>query len=155
MMQWGAVFGYDRNKRFARGLFYKIARICFERYKLMFFYKFFIILRFLCGKIDIPYMQIVVTTRCTFFDRHWNPLPVNITYDFAQREIAKPRYFDTLYAIAKVFYEDVGYLRCDFYVLETQDFYIGELTFTPGGGCLPIRPREYDKFLGNFWTPKA
>ncbi len=65
MMQWGAVFGYDRNKRFARGLFYKIARICFERYKLMFFYKFFIILRFLCGKIDIPYMQIVVTTRCT------------------------------------------------------------------------------------------
>ncbi|WP_394980237.1 ATP-grasp fold amidoligase family protein [uncultured Helicobacter sp.] len=96
-----------------------------------------------------------INTRCTFFDRHWNPLPVNITYDFAQREIAKPRYFDTLYAIAKVFYEDVGYLRCDFYVLETQDFYIGELTFTPGGGCLPIRPREYDKFLGNFWTPKV
>ncbi|WP_394954417.1 ATP-grasp fold amidoligase family protein [uncultured Helicobacter sp.] len=96
-----------------------------------------------------------IDTRCTFFDTQWEPLPVNITYDFAKRDILKPRYLDTMYAIAKLFYQDMGYLRCDFYVLRTQDFYIGELTFTPGGGCLPIRPREYDKFLGNFWTPKA
>ena len=96
-----------------------------------------------------------IDTRCTFFDTQWEPLPVNITYDFAKRDILKPRYLDTMYAIAKLFYQDMGYLRCDFYVLRTQDFYIGELTLTPGGGCLPIRPREYDMILGSFWDTKA
>ena len=96
-----------------------------------------------------------INTRCTFFDKQWKPIPINITYDFAHREIPAPRFLDTMLAIARMFYQDIGYLRCDFYVLEAQGFYIGELTLTPGSGCLPIRPREYDKTLGGFWDTKA
>ena len=88
-----------------------------------------------------------IDTRCTFFDKNWKSIPVNITYDFAQRDIPKPPLFNTMFTIGASFYEDIGYLRCDFYVLD-QQLYIGELTMTPGGGCLPIRPYKYDEILG-------
>lgn len=93
-------------------------------------------------------------TRCTFFDMHWHPIPVNITYDSAQRDIPKPQSLEKMFAIARRFYQDIGYLRCDFYVLDTQHFILGEITLTPGSGCLPIRPREYDDILGGFWRTK-
>ena len=90
-------------------------------------------------------------TRCTFFDESWNPLEVKITYDFAQRAIEKPSVLPLMLEISKRFFDDLGYLRCDFYLQENRILHIGELTFTPGGGVLPISPREFDKTLGEFW----
>ncbi|KAA8709875.1 hypothetical protein F4V45_04380 [Helicobacter canis] len=90
-------------------------------------------------------------TRCTFFDESWNPLEVKITYDFAQRAIEKPSVLPLMLEISKRLFDDLGYLRCDFYLQENRILHIGELTFTPGGGVLPISPREFDKALGEFW----
>ena len=90
-------------------------------------------------------------TRCTFFDESWNPLEVKITYDFAQRAIEKPSVLPLMLKISKRFFDDLGYLRCDFYLQGNRILHIGELTFTPGGGVLPISPREFDKTLGEFW----
>ncbi|WP_258552344.1 ATP-grasp fold amidoligase family protein [Helicobacter canis] len=47
----------------------------------------------------------------------------------------------------------MGYLRCDFYLQGNTILHIGELTFTPGGGVLPISPREFDGTLGSFGNP--
>ena len=90
-------------------------------------------------------------TRCTFFDESWNPLEVKITYDFAQRAIEKPSVLPLMLEISKRFFDDLGYLRCDFYLQGNRILHIGELTFTPGGGALPISPRKFDKTLGEFW----
>ena len=90
-------------------------------------------------------------TRCIFFDEGWNPLEVKITYDFAQRAIEKPSVLPLMLEISRRFFDDLGYLRCDFYLQENAILHIGELTFTPGGGVLPISPREFDKTLGDFW----
>ncbi|WP_172618011.1 ATP-grasp fold amidoligase family protein [Helicobacter canis] len=90
-------------------------------------------------------------TRCTFFDEAWNPLEVKITYDFAQRAIEKPSVLPLMLEISRRFFDDLGYLRCDFYLQENVILHIGELTFTPGGGVLPISPREFDKTLGELW----
>ena len=90
-------------------------------------------------------------TRCTFFDESWNPLEVKITYDFAQRAIEKPSVLPLMLEISRRFFDDLGYLRCDFYLQGNRILHIGELTFTPGGGVLPISPREFDKTLGEFW----
>ena len=90
-------------------------------------------------------------TRCTFFDESWNPLEVKITYDFAQRAIEKPSVLPLMLEISRRFFDDLGYLRCDFYLQGNRILHIGELTFTPGGGALPISPRKFDKTLGEFW----
>ncbi|STO96539.1 putative glycosyltransferase [Helicobacter canis] len=90
-------------------------------------------------------------TRCTFFDEAWNPLEVKITYDFAQRAIEKPSVLPLMLEISRRFFDDLGYLRCDFYLQGNTILHIGELTFTPGGGVLPISPREFDGTLGELW----
>lgn len=64
MMRWGAVYGYDRNKR-KYSAYFRFLRFLFTKCKLMFIYRMWLMIRFICGKIDIPYMQIVVTTQCT------------------------------------------------------------------------------------------
>lgn len=53
--------------------------------------------------------------------------------------------------IALDFYADIGYVRVDFYLQRNRILHIGELTFTPGGGILPIRPIIWDKRLGEMW----
>ncbi|STP08212.1 ATP-grasp fold amidoligase family protein [Helicobacter fennelliae] len=96
-----------------------------------------------------------IDTRCTFFDENWNPIKVKITYDFAQKPIEKPKVLPLMLEISRKFSKDLGYLRCDFYLQNNEILHIGELTFTPGGGTLPISPREYDKKLGDLWKIKA
>ena len=92
-----------------------------------------------------------INTRCTFFDKNWMPQDVCITYDFAEREINKPLCFAAMKQICKMFYKDIGYLRLDFYLQENKILHIGELTLTPGGGVLPIRPIDWDRKLGEMW----
>lgn len=50
--------------------------------------------------------------------------------------------------IYEMFYKDISYLRLDFYLQENKILHIGELTLTPGGGVLPIRPIDWDRKLG-------
>lgn len=65
MFKWGCVFGYDRNKKMLYKIGHNITKFFYIKLNLMFIYKFYIIIRFLFGKIDLPYLQIVVTTKCT------------------------------------------------------------------------------------------
>lgn len=92
-----------------------------------------------------------VKTRCTFFNKDWQPQDVEITFDFAEREIPRPKCLDKMFEICRIFHKDCGYLRLDYYVNRNSRFWIGELTLTSGGGCLPIRPKIWDKKLGEFW----
>lgn len=93
-----------------------------------------------------------INTRCIFFDEHWNPTDIKITYPIAQKKIEKPEVLGLMIDICREFRGDLGYLRCDFYLQENKILHIGELTFTPGGGVLPIAPREWDGKLGELWN---
>lgn len=82
MLKWGCVFGFDRDKK----LFYKIShnmtRFIFIKLKLLFVYKLYIMARFLFGKIDLPYLQIVVTTKCTLRCKDCHDLMPQIPNEF-------------------------------------------------------------------------
>lgn len=65
MMDWKCVYGFSLKKRKYKGLIFKVLMFLFINLKCMFIYKYYMILRFIFGKIDIPYLQLVVTTKCT------------------------------------------------------------------------------------------
>lgn len=56
MFKWGCVFGYDRNKKMLYKIGHNITKFLYIKLNLMFIYKFYIIIRFLFGKIDLPYL---------------------------------------------------------------------------------------------------
>lgn len=65
MLKWGCIFGFDRDKKLYYKISHNMTRFIFIKLKLLFVYKLYIMARFLFGKIDLPYLQIVVTTKCT------------------------------------------------------------------------------------------
>ena len=65
MLKWGCIFGFDRDKKIYYKILHNISKFIFIKLKLLFIYKLYIIARFLFGKIDLPYLQIVVTTKCS------------------------------------------------------------------------------------------
>lgn len=83
-----------------------------------------------------------------FFDMEFHKLE----FDYGGRShskqvLEKPRFYDGMIRCAEVLSKPFPFVRVDFY--ETAEtFYIGEMTFYPGGGILPFSPVEWDYKLG-------
>lgn len=85
--------------------------------------------------------------KITFYDLDWNVL--NVQYGKHKNGCAeKPKHFDEMISIAKKLSKGFPFVRVDFF--DTEDhLYVAELTFTPGGGCTPYHPEEFNKLLGD------
>ncbi len=87
-----------------------------------------------------------------FFDMDFNKLE----FDYGNRghselPLEKPRFYDEMIRSAKLLSKPFPFVRVDFY--ETDDtFYVGEMTFYPGGGILRFDPIEWDYRLGEYIT---
>lgn len=85
-----------------------------------------------------------------FYDMDFNKLD----FDYGGRahsklKLEKPRFFEEMVRSAELLAKPFPFVRVDFY--ETADtFYVGEMTFYPGGGILPFDPVEWDYKLGEY-----
>ena len=83
-----------------------------------------------------------------FFDMNFQKME----FDYGGRShsdltLEKPRFYNEMVRCAEILAEPFPFVRVDFY--ETNDrFYVGEMTFYPGGGILPFTPKEWDFKLG-------
>ena len=75
--------------------------------------------------------------RMNFYDCDWNYLPMisNSVYPTnPQKMDKKPEQLNEMLELAKKFSKDFKFVRVDLYPRK-DGIYLGELTFTPGGGC--------------------
>lgn len=85
-----------------------------------------------------------------FFDMDFNKLP----FDYggrlhSEKELKKPKFYEEMLSCARKLSKPFPFVRVDFY--ETEDaFYVGEMTFYPGGGVLAFTPTEWDFVLGDY-----
>lgn len=108
--------------------------------------------KFLCFN-GIPDMLFTVSERTTnkylnFYDLSWNLLPLERKFKNSPHPIDKPSQFDLMIELAKKLSKPFPFVRVDFYEVKKR-IYIGELTFSPGGGLEPFTPKEWDRILGD------
>jgi len=61
----------------------------------------------------------------------------------------KPVFYEEMVRCAEILSEPFPFVRVDFYEANGR-FYVGEMTFYPGGGILPFDPVEWDYRLGEY-----
>lgn len=89
------------------------------------------------------------TARISFLTNDWEFMPFS-REDFASFEELppKPEHLDAMRDVARRFSQGIPFVRVDFF--EASDTYkVSEMTFTPCGGFMPLKPREFDFALGN------
>jgi len=88
--------------------------------------------------------------RMNFYDLDWNLLPFTRIYPISDEPIQKPKNFDRMLEISKELAKDFPFVRVDFYeTADSEQIYLGEMTFYPGGGLEPFTPVEWDYKLGD------
>ncbi len=80
----------------------------------------------------------------------WEQLPVLLSYDDIEGDVARPPHLAQMIAAAETLGEDMDFVRADFY--DTPHLLcVGELTTTPECAMGDFRPKEYDLYLGQRW----
>jgi hypothetical protein len=111
------------------------------------------------GRPGRPIMYILVisdrfgnNTHGDVYDIHWNHLNVAIGY-YARSAVPAPApaNLQSILDAAAILSEDFNYVRVDLYAPDNE-VYFGELTFTPGAGCLPFGPDGIDYEWGRLLT---
>jgi TupA-like ATPgrasp len=104
------------------------------------------------GKVE--YIQIDVSRFGdhwrVFYDPLWNKLPVSIRYPMSAREFPRPATLDTMIEVAEKLGALFDFVRVDLYE-HLGRVAVGELTFYPGSGLVPISP-GFDLALGEKWS---
>ena len=90
-----------------------------------------------------------VVSKISFYDLDWKKLNIAYGSHSNKQEIPKPKNFDEMVRISKILSKDFPYVRVDFYEVGNR-IYVGELTFTPGGGFGQYNPREWDYKIGEY-----
>ncbi len=85
-----------------------------------------------------------------FFDTQWNQLDLYYREGASRPAIAKPMNFEQMMFIASQLSAGFDFVRVDLYNIDGK-IYFGELTFTPTGGTLKLRPESWDLKLGEKW----
>lgn len=85
-----------------------------------------------------------------FFDMDFN----HLDFDYggrahASQPLEKPVFYEEMIRCAEILSEPFPFVRVDFYETNGR-FYVGEMTFYPGGGILAFEPREWDYRLGEY-----
>lgn len=88
--------------------------------------------------------------RRNLYDLDWNLMDEEITYPKEMGKIIpKPENLDQMIKIAKKLSEDMPHVRVDLYNVEGE-IYFGELTFYHQSGYGDIRPKEFNKVMGDW-----
>lgn len=109
--------------------------------------------KFMCFNGE-PRVAFVVYNRKTdmsldFFDMEWNKLDFKRKYKNSEYPADKPKNFEKMKELCRVLSSEFPFVRIDFYECDDK-LYIGEFTFTPGGGFEPFTPVEWDYTLGSW-----
>jgi hypothetical protein len=80
----------------------------------------------------------------------WEKANARFEFDDIIGELPPPAHLAEMIAAAEKLGAGWDFIRADFY--DTGDrIYFGELTMTPGRGCLRIHPKEFNHYLGTLW----
>lgn len=85
--------------------------------------------------------------KITFYNLNWEKMPVQYG-KHKTGEAQKPRHFDQMIEISRKLSHSFPFVRVDFFDTEEQ-LYVAEMTFTPGGGCTPYYPVEFNRQMGD------
>jgi hypothetical protein len=88
--------------------------------------------------------------RRTFFSPSWEPQPFRLRFKRETEELPRPPHLGQMVELAERLGTGFDFVRVDFYDLPEGPLF-GEMTFTPGAGCDPFYPPEYDLHLGELW----
>lgn len=100
----------------------------------------------------VPKMIQVDTDRFTgqsqsFYDIEWNRIPVVALYPGKDKDEQKPLLLDRMLELARELAAPFPFVRVDMYTTATE-IRIGELTFIPWSGLLPLQPAEAEVTWG-------
>ena len=90
-----------------------------------------------------------VVSKISFYDLNWKKLPIKYGLHSNKKTIEKPKNFDEMIRISKILSKEFPFVRVDFYETD-EKVYVGEMTFTPGGGYGKYTPTEWDYKLGEW-----
>ena len=89
------------------------------------------------------------TLTYTFYDKDFKHLPFTYGNKPNANPIPEmPKNLDKMLELAKKLAEPFPFVRVDFYELDENTLYLGEMTFYTGGGTLPFKPKSWDWVLG-------
>ncbi len=88
--------------------------------------------------------------RRNIYDREWNRLPFELRYPSIQEPVPKPANLGPMIELAEAIGAQFDFVRVDLYS-PPQGIYFGEVTFYPGAGHMPFKPKEWDKRFGEPW----
>lgn len=83
----------------------------------------------------------------TFFDLNWNKINASLGYHPTAETAEKPKHFEEMIEICKKLSKGFPFVRMDFYDSDERPM-LGEMTFYPTGGFMPIEPQSLDLELG-------
>ncbi|CAA9518304.1 MAG: hypothetical protein AVDCRST_MAG09-1878 [uncultured Sphingomonas sp.] len=92
--------------------------------------------------------------RRTFFSPLWELQPFRLRFERETDELPRPPHLRLMIELAERLGAGFDFVRVDFYDLPDGPLF-GEMTFTPGAGCDPFYPPEYDLRLGELWPAAA
>lgn len=83
---------------------------------------------------------------------HPDWVPFRVSGRFAQADTVPPRpaSYERMLEIARTLGKDFTFARIDLYDVDGR-VYFGEITHNPGGGLVRLRPRSFDRALGDLW----
>ena len=98
--------------------------------------------------------------RENYYTVDWTPLPIRQSLPDFEEPLLRPHELGQMIEVARVLSCEFTFVRVDLYAFDGQ-VYFGELTFIPANARSPIRPRDYEFFLGeriplrrNIWVPQ-
>jgi TupA-like ATPgrasp len=86
----------------------------------------------------------------TLLHPDWHAFAVEGTFDAAHDLPAQPPNYGKMIELAERLAADFEFARIDLYNVDGR-IYFGEITHNPGGGLVRLRPRSFDRALGELW----
>ena len=80
----------------------------------------------------------------------WHAFAVENAFDAADDLPARPPNYGEMVEVAERLAADFEFARIDLYNVDGRIFF-GEITHYPGGGLVRLRPRAFDRALGELW----
>ena len=86
----------------------------------------------------------------TMLTPEWRPFAVSGRFGAAERLPNQPGRYGEMLEIARALSTEFPFCRIDLYNVDGSVRF-GEITHNPGGGLVRLRPREFDRALGDLW----
>lgn len=90
----------------------------------------------------------------SFYTADWKYMDIRYSKYGSRDNVKRPDHLDEILSIAKKLSKPFPYVRVDFYE-RSDSIYVGELTFTQGGGLKPLYPENTDSIFGQWIIEKT